>query len=67
MFRKFSCRLPILLIGSRHENFVKADTIWLSLTKLGERAFSYTGPAAWSALPASLHDITDTGKFKKIA
>jgi len=32
-------------------------------TKLGERAFSYAGPAAWNALPASLHDITDTSKF----
>jgi len=34
-------------------------------TKLGERAFSCAGPAAWSALPASLHDITDISKFKK--
>ena len=33
-------------------------------SKLGERAFSYAGPAAWNALPASLHDITDTSKFK---
>ena len=32
-------------------------------TKLGERAFSYAGPAAWSALPASLHGSTDTSKF----
>jgi len=39
--------------------------ISLHLTKLGERAFSYAGPAAWNALPASLHDITDTSKFKK--
>ena len=35
------------------------------LTKLGERAFSYARPAAWNALPASLHDITDISKFKK--
>ena len=27
--------------------------------------FSYAGPAAWNALPASLHDITDISKFKK--
>ena len=25
----------------------------------------YAGPAAWNALPASLHDITDISKFKK--
>jgi len=30
-------------------------------TKLGQRAFSYAGPAAWNALPASLHDI---GEYK---
>jgi len=28
-------------------------------------AFSYAGPAAWNALPASLHDITDISKFKR--
>jgi len=38
-------------------------TTW---TKLGERAFSYAGPAAWNALPASLHDIIDNSKFKKL-
>ena len=34
-------------------------------TKLGERAFSSAGPATWNALSASLHDTTDTSKFKK--
>jgi len=35
-------------------------------SKLSERAFSCAGPAAWNALPASLHDITDTSTLKKI-
>jgi len=47
-----------LLLRSSHiptAKYVKHTT----RTKLGERAFSYAGPAALNALPASLHDITD--------
>ena len=34
-------------------------------TRFGERGFSYCGPAAWNTLPPDLHDITDTGAFRK--
>jgi len=34
-------------------------------TRFGERGFSYCGPAAWNTLPSDLHDITDTGTFRK--
>ena len=34
-------------------------------TRLGERGFSYCGPAAWNTLPSDLHDITDTSTFRK--
>ena len=34
-------------------------------TIFGERGFSYCGPATWNALPSDLHDITDTGTFRK--
>ena len=33
--------------------------------KLGERSFSFTGPAAWNSLPPSLHELTNTVTFKK--
>ena len=33
--------------------------------RFGERGFSYCGPAAWNTLPSDLHDITDTGTFRK--
>jgi len=34
-------------------------------TRFWERGFSYCGPAAWKTLPSDLHDITDTGTFRK--
>jgi len=34
-------------------------------TRFGERGFSYCGPAAWNTLPSDLHDVTDTGTFRK--
>ena len=34
-------------------------------TKFGERGFCYAGPAAWNSLPHHLHQITDTGLFKR--
>jgi len=54
----------VLLLGLRSSHTAKyvKHTTW---TKLGERAFSYAGPAAWNALPASLHDFTDISEFKK--
>ena len=33
--------------------------------KLGERSFSFAGPAAWNSLPPSLHELTNTVIFKK--
>jgi len=33
-------------------------------TKLGERAFSFSGPASWNSLPAELRTISDTSVFK---
>jgi len=56
-----SSSLRLGLCSSNTAKYVEHTT----RTKLGERAFSYAGPAAWNALPASLHDITDTSKFKK--
>ena len=32
--------------------------------KIGERAFSYAGPAAWNSLPTTLTNLTDTQTFK---
>jgi len=34
-------------------------------TILGERAFSFCGPAEWNSLPSELQTITDTTSFKK--
>jgi len=34
-------------------------------TRFGERGSSYCGPAAWNTLPSDLHDITDTGTFRR--
>ena len=34
-------------------------------TRFGERGFSYCGPTAWNTLPSDLHDIADTGTFRK--
>ena len=33
--------------------------------KMGERCFSFAGPAAWKSLPASLQDISDHRAFKR--
>jgi len=33
--------------------------------KFGERSFSSAGPRAWNSLPSSLHELTDTGTFKR--
>jgi len=54
----------------RYINFLFYSILFYNIkhttrTKLGKRAFSYADPAAWNALPASLHDITDISKFKK--
>ena len=32
--------------------------------KIGDRAFSYAGPAAWNSLPTTLTNLTDTQTFK---
>jgi len=34
-------------------------------TKSGERGFCYAGPTAWNSLPHHLHQINDTGLFKR--
>ena len=34
-------------------------------TKLGSRAFSVSGPAAWNSLPASILELTSTNSFKR--
>ncbi len=34
-------------------------------TKFGERAFSYSGPAAWNSLPDYLHYNNNTASFKR--
>jgi len=49
------------MYSSNTAKYVK-HTTW---TKLGEQPFSYAGLAAWNALPASLHDITDTSTHSK--
>ena len=35
-------------------------------TKFGERAFSFSGPAAWNSLPIYLQTTTDTNTFKRL-
>ena len=34
-------------------------------TKLGERAFSYAGPAAWNRLPQNIRASTSLNVFKR--
>ena len=34
-------------------------------TVFGERAFSFSGPKAWNALPGRFHSIESTDSFKK--
>jgi len=34
-------------------------------SRLGQRAFSFSGPSAWNSLPHHLHDISDTACFKR--
>ena len=34
-------------------------------TKFGERAFSYSGPAAWNSLPDYLYFNNNTASFKR--
>ena len=34
-------------------------------TKFGEHGFSHAGPTAWNSLPHHLHQISDTGLFKR--
>ena len=41
--------------------YVKAAT----MTKFGERCFSFAGPEAWNSLPAQLHSVSDCNSFKK--
>mgnify|MGYP003411297209 FL=1 len=36
-----------------------------SRLKMGERRFSFAGPAAWNSLPADLHNHNDTNIFKR--
>ena len=45
-----------------HDN---VKTCIYAATRFGERGLSYCGPAAWNTLPSDLHDITDTGTFRK--
>jgi len=35
-------------------------------TKLGECAFSYSGPSAWNCLPVDFRPQPDASRFKKI-
>ena len=56
-----SSSLQLGLCSSHTAKYVKHTT----RTKLGKRAFSSLGPAAWNAIPASLHDIPDISKFFK--
>jgi len=37
----------------------------LVFPKFGEHGFCYAGPAAWNSLPHHLHQISDTGLFKR--
>jgi hypothetical protein len=45
------------------------STAWYILPRLqtvfGERAFSFSGPTAWNALPDQFHSIESTDSFKK--
>ena len=70
----FFFTLPVTLyIHSFYTQWqIPAEVDWLSgyvlprtTTRFGERGFSYCGPAAWNTLPSDLHDITDTGTFRK--
>ena len=33
--------------------------------KFGERAFSFSGPSAWNALPVDIRDETSSATFRK--
>jgi len=55
--------------SSRRPGFRSSDTAAYvkprCRTKFGERSFCYAGPAAWNSLPHHLHQINDTGLFKR--
>ena len=35
-------------------------------TSMGERAFSFSGPLVWNALPSTIRDIADRTRFRKL-
>jgi len=45
--------------------FLHNNAAVTTITRFGERGFSYCGPATWNTLPSDLHDITDSGTFRK--
>jgi len=53
--------------GLRSSTDASSYTVPLTLTKLGERAFSVAGPSVWNSLPADIRHITDTSDFYRAA
>jgi len=58
------CLQPVIirhLMSSQTAEYVKRTT----RTKLRERGFSFSGPAAWNGLSPHLRSITNTDTFKR--
>jgi len=62
------CRIAII---KQHLTSVLSDWTWeigrffIKFSKFGERGFSRAGPTAWNSLSHHLHQISDTGLFKR--
>ena len=64
------CSEHCCLISTTRTTFIHRKSVILytvppTRTKLGERAFSVTGPTAWNSLPRDIRKITDTSTFKR--
>jgi len=59
------CLISTTLTTFIHRKSVILYTVPPTRTKLGERAFSVTGPTAWNSLPRDIRKITDTSTFKR--
>jgi len=57
------CLISTTRLRSSTENL--SHTVQPARTKLGERAFSVTGPIAWNSLPYDIRKITDINTFKR--
>jgi len=61
----YSSNMVQSVANSTHRQGLRSSTC-PTRTKLGERAFSVSGPVAWNALPATVHNTTYSKLFKRL-